>query len=391
MTPGAMIDRVCGVLGVDAFAIGLQLVATSDLDVSNMPTTGTLVPWVEQQGLGSYTPPLVPFPLVATRPALVYGRDDVTLQRAVAGLLQRYPTSHHVQLIQGEAVQEITLAQLAELANIESDALVYVPALAVEAALRDAEGSNWVVMRLLGPDGCPWDLKQTHQSLRTGLIEEAYEVLEALDAGDMVALEEELGDLMLQTLVHAEMARQAGHFDLGDVHAHLASKLINRHPHVFGSLMVDGTGEVLRNWEAIKGQELAAQGRERTSALDGVPRDLPALAAAQKLCKKAARVGFDWPDKAHVWKKLQEELVELEHELADNDPERATDELGDVLFCLANLARWLDVDAETALRHANAKFRQRFTAVEASAAAQGTTLREMELPAMLELWRQAKG
>lgn len=147
MTPGAMIDRVCGVLGIDALAIGLQLVATSDLDVSTMQTTGALAPWVEQQGLGSYTPPLIPFPLVPTRPVLVYQRDDVTLQGAVAGLVTRYPANYLVQLVQGETVQEITLTELADLPSIESDALVYVPALAVEAALRDADGPNWVVMR----------------------------------------------------------------------------------------------------------------------------------------------------------------------------------------------------------------------------------------------------
>ncbi|NTU83818.1 MAG: nucleoside triphosphate pyrophosphohydrolase [Chloroflexales bacterium] len=244
--------------------------------------------------------------------------------------------------------------------------------------------------RLLGPGGCPWDVRQTHQSLRGALLEEAYEALEALDAGDMPALSEELGDILITIFAHSEMARQAGHFDLGDVFAQVVGKLIGRHPHVFGDVTVDGEGQVLRNWEQIKAAELAAKGRSRASALDGVPPGMPALVTAQKLGKKAARAGFNWAELPQVWAKLREELDELDEAAAAGDPAHAAEELGDALFVLTRLADWLHLDAEMALRDANQKFRRRFTHVESAAAAQGRALKELSLDELLALWGAAK-
>lgn len=274
----------------------------------------------------------------------------------------------------------------------------YVPPDLGQNHTRDRIGSlHAVVVRLLGPGGCPWDVQQTHQDLRAGLLEEAYEVLEALDAQDMPALAEELGDLLVQVLIQSEMARQAGHFDLGNVLEQITAKLVRRHPHVFGTLAVAGMGEVLGNWEAIKAQELAAKGRERTSALDGVPAGLPALAAAQKIGAKAARVGFDWPTLRETWAKVTEEFDELAqaqqaHAAAPSAASQAhvADECGDVLYVVVQLARWLGVDAESALRQANAKFRRRFRAVEQAAQARGQSIAALSLEEALALWAAAK-
>jgi tetrapyrrole methylase family protein/MazG family protein len=252
-----------------------------------------------------------------------------------------------------------------------------------------------VFTRLLGPGGCPWDREQTHQSLRSSLLEETYEVLEALDADDMDALAEELGDLLGHIVSHSEMARQAGMFDLGDVCEGIATKLIRRHPHVFGDLSVSGTGEVLRNWDAIKQAERAEKGQAQRGTLDGIPAGLPALATAQELTRKAAKRGFDWPAPSDVWNKLEEELAELREAIAldESDADRGRqleEELGDVLFAASNLARWLNVDAESALRVAGAKFRRRFAYVEQCAQEQGRELRELHIGELLALWEKAK-
>jgi tetrapyrrole methylase family protein/MazG family protein len=211
-----------------------------------------------------------------------------------------------------------------------------------------------------------------------------HEVLEALDANDPDATSEELGDLLLQILMHSEMARQAGDYDFGDVTAHIATKLIRRHPHVFGDLAVGGSADVLRNWEAIKAQEHASKGKTRTSLLDGIPVSLPSLAAAQKIGNKAAKVGFDWPNIEGVWAKIHEEIREIE----TAEPHQRSEEFGDLLFVLARLASWFDVDAETALRQANAKFRRRFAVCEQLA--NGRNLKQFTPQELDELWEQAK-
>ncbi|HMQ32054.1 MAG TPA: nucleoside triphosphate pyrophosphohydrolase, partial [Chloroflexaceae bacterium] len=354
--------------------------------------------YAETQGLGAYAPPAAPFPLAPAAPALVWWRqaegDEVGQQQsALAALLRaRYPAEHTVALAALDAsgaVLQMAGLPLGELPAFiphpSSLILLHVPALQLDS--RGADGLHWVVARLLGPGGCPWDVRQTHQSLRGALLEEAHEVLEALDAGDMAALSEELGDLLIAVFAHSEMARQGGHFALGDVFAQVAARLVGRHPHVFGDLAVDGEGQVLRNWEQIKAAELAAKGRARAGALDGVPPGLPALAAAQKLGKKAARAGFNWAELPQVWAKLREELDEL---AAASDPAHVAEELGDALFVLTRLADWLEVDAEAALRDANQKFRRRFARLEAAAAARGRPLKTMALDELLALWGEGK-
>jgi tetrapyrrole methylase family protein / MazG family protein len=282
------------------------------------------------------------------------------------------------------AVSHVPLHELDHESSLDHLSVVYVPALATHADARSLDGLQWVVARLLGPAGCPWDREQTHRSLRPFLLEEAHEVLEALDAGDDESLSEELGDLLLQILMHSEMARQAGTFDLGDVTTHITAKLIRRHPHVFGDLAVEGSGEVLRNWEAIKQQERAAKGQTPKGLLDGIPVSLPSLAAAQKIGEKVAKVGFDWPDLDGVWAKIHEEIAELRSAARHERSE----EFGDLLFVIARLASWLDIDAETALREANAKFRRRYAACERLA--DGRDLRTLSFEELDQLWKAAK-
>ncbi len=267
--------------------------------------------------------------------------------------------------------------------------------------------------RLRGPGGCPWDREQTHRSLRPYLLEETYEALDAIDSGSPQQLCQELGDLLLQVVFHAQMASEAGAFTIEDVIGGLVDKLVRRHPHVFGDVRVGGSGEVLANWASIKAQErsegLHGHGvdpgtpeRAQPSALDGLPRGLPALALAQRLQERAAQAGFTWPDLHSAIGKVREELAEVETAAKAQNPagvetaaERrdhsdAAEELGDVLFTVANLSRYLDLDGEQALRNACAKFRARFARLEASARAQGRELRACSTEELLAMWRAAR-
>lgn len=242
-----------------------------------------------------------------------------------------------------------------------------------------------IMARLRGPDGCPWDAQQTHESLRPYLLEEAYEVLEAIDDSDPGRLSGELGDLLLQVVFHAELARERGDFDVADVCRKISDKLQYRHPHVFGTVEVENADEVVTNWERLKRQEDEHQ--ERQSALDGVPRELPALQQADKLQKRAAKVGFDWQNEQGPLHKIAEELQEVQQA---EDPTQAAHEIGDLLFAVCNYARFLKVEPETALREANRRFTTRFKSVEAQAAGQGRKLAEMTLAEMDVLWERAK-
>jgi tetrapyrrole methylase family protein / MazG family protein len=245
-----------------------------------------------------------------------------------------------------------------------------------------------IMARLRAPEGCPWDREQDHQSLKPYLLEEAYELLEAVDHGDPGKVCAELGDVLLQVVFHAQVAAEAGSFDIGDVCDRISEKLIYRHPHVFGTVEVRDSDEVVDNWEALKRAE--AETGPRESALDGVPAGLPALQCAQKLQRKAARVGFDWPDIQGPLDKVTEELGELEAEREAAVPERLAWEIGDLLFAIVNVARFLHVDAEDALRMACRRFGARFREVEARAAGSGRCLSQMTLPEMDELWDAAK-
>jgi tetrapyrrole methylase family protein/MazG family protein/ATP diphosphatase len=251
--------------------------------------------------------------------------------------------------------------------------------IAIMARLRDPVG------------GCPWDQEQTFATIAPYTVEEAYEVADAIERGDMGELKEELGDLLLQVVYHARMAEEAGLFDFADVAQAISDKMVRRHPHVFGADEVRDAAGQTRRWEAIKAAERAAKSRGAPpSALDGVPVALPALTRAAKLTRRAARVGFDWPSTAEVLDKLREETLELEAEIAAGELEKAREELGDLLFVCANLARKLEVEPEAALRGANAKFARRFAHIEARLSEQGRTPEDSSLEEMDGLWNEAK-
>jgi MazG family protein len=260
-----------------------------------------------------------------------------------------------------------------------------VPDSAVVQALGDLID---VMARLRAPGGCPWDREQTPATLRSYLVEETYEVLDAIDAGDARALCEELGDLLLQVVFQAEIAAEAGRFDIADVARAIHAKLVRRHPHVFGDVEVADADEVARNWRHIKAAERRAAGED--DAFAGVPRALPALAHAQQLGDKAAHLGLDWPDVAGVVAKLHEEQEELERALASGDGAAVGHEIGDVLLTVTSLARHTGVAAEMALREANARFVARARGAEAAARARGTTLAALAADERERLWQAAK-
>lgn len=307
--------------------------------------------------------------------------------QAKATLMNLYHDDHPVTLVchAGTAEQRVCPLPLYELDRQEDlDHLTsaYLPPLDKPGSLASYQD---IVARLRAPGGCPWDREQTHQSLRTHLLEETYEVLAALDADDMAALEEELGDLLLQVFLHAQIATEDGDFKLIDATQHVIEKLVRRHPHVFGETPVADADEVLRNWEQIKRQE---KGEEAfVSMLAGINKALPALSQAMEMQRRVARVGFDWPTAAPVIDKVREELDEF---LAAPDAQRRSEELGDVLFSLVNLARWHEIDPESALREANRRFAERFARLERRAQESGQSLEEMPLAQMDALWEEAK-
>jgi tetrapyrrole methylase family protein/MazG family protein/ATP diphosphatase len=248
-----------------------------------------------------------------------------------------------------------------------------------------------IMARLRDPErGCPWDLAQTFASIAPYTIEEAYEVVDAIERGDLSDLREELGDLLLQVVFHSRMAQEQGVFDFSDVAIAISDKMIRRHPHVFGDADYGDGDRKDAVWEGLKAQERAAKGADRAGVLDDVPAALPALLRAVKLTKRAARVGFDWPDFSAVFAKLREEMAELEVEIEAGDLDKARAEFGDVLFVCANLAHKLDIDPEDALRATNAKFIRRFSFVERGLAARGKRPEQSSLAEMDALWDEAK-
>jgi len=265
-----------------------------------------------------------------------------------------------------------------------SDSLVFDREAGLERLLE-------IMARLRAPDGCPWDREQTWATIAPYTIEEACEVAEAIAANDPRALTDELGDLLLQVVYHSRIAEEAGHFDFRDVARAVSDKMLRRHPHVFGT---EPGGERANpedfDWEALKAEERAEKGETRESVLDGIPGGLPALVRAMKLTRKAAKVGFDWTDPRDVLAKLGEETAELVAEIDAADRDRMEEEYGDLLFVMANLARHLDLDAETALSRANAKFERRFREIETRLAAEGRTPSEASLEEMEAHWQAAK-
>ncbi len=253
-----------------------------------------------------------------------------------------------------------------------------------------------VMARLRAPGGCPWDREQTHATLRTYLIEEAYEVLEAMDTRDDSKFAEELGDLLLQILFHSQIASEENRFSITEVIGQVYEKMIRRHPHVFGEKHAKDSAEVLRNWELIKAEERRKKGSavasksRPASILDGVPRGLPALLAGFQLTRKAARVGFDWHNIDGIFDKLHEETKELRRALKNGKSAEIEGELGDILFVAVNLARFLEIDPEIAMTKANAKFAGRFQEMERIARDNGTTFDKIPRPEMEDLWKHAK-
>ena len=293
---------------------------------------------------------------------------------------RRYPPGSLVHILTCTETKEIDVAGLDEVVWTASSVLV-VPSLPQDHP-GGFYGLVWVVDRLLGPGGCPWDQEQTHHSLKRHLIEEAYELIEAIDLNDDRKLQEELGDVLLQPVMHAQMERKLDSWDIDAVSDGITEKLVRRHPHVFGGKTVRDSDEVLQNWDAIKAQE----GESRpTSVLAGVPRSLPALLRAHEVSKRAARQGFEWPDLDGVWDKLDEEGRELREAIQTGVG--IEEEIGDLLFTVVNLSRWLKIEPEEALRGMVDRFTRRFVAMESMA---DRPLAELSPELWEEIWKRAK-
>ena len=356
----SFIESVLTCLGLDALA-GLQIADATELAALHHPC------------------------LNPDLPALIAQLYDQSLASDVKlTLMNLYPDEHPVTLVRGastDRAQALTmpLFELDRQPDIDHLTSLYVPPLPRPSSL---EAFQDTIARLRAPGGCPWDREQTHQSLRPHLLEETHETLAALDADDTDALREELGDLLLQIVLQAQIAVEAGEFSLAQVIEGVDAKIKHRHPHVFGDVVVADAAEVLHIWEKIKREE-----KGKHSLLGGVSRSLPALARAQAIQKRVARVGFDWPDAEGVVAKIAEEAAELREAQGGEELE---EELGDVLFSVVNLARWLNVDAESALRGACGQFIQRFSGMEDLCRERGLGLSELSLAEQEELWEEVK-
>ena len=318
------------------------------------------------------------------------GRQAPADRSAPAILRRLYPADH--------IVGRVGMAETTTVGELDAAAMagpLYLAPVAPESALASPWALPWLAARLRRPDGCPWDREQTHQSLKKHLLEEAYEVYDILDRGATAELAGELGDLYLQIVLHAQLAAEAGVFDMTDVQEAISRKIVRRHPHVFGDARVSTTGDVNRQWEQIKRaeREEAAVSPDEPgqadvrSALDGISKSMPALAAAQEMQERASNLGYDWPEIVGILDKVDEELAELA--AATTDEERR-EEVGDLLLVVTNLARRHGVEAEGALRAAGEKFRGRFRRVERMARERGVQLRDMSFAQLDELWDAAK-
>ena len=375
----ALLDEVQARFDVSA-ADGIQLLAAHALVARPFDPAMPLV-IVAQPA----TTPLPPLP----------GRNAHAASPA-AMLRALYPVGHPVHRV-GEAGQPKTVSEVTD------DELAagshFIPALDPLRNLASPYALPWLVARLREPDGCPWDREQDHLSLRRFLLEETYEVYDALEQGSTPALAEELGDLLLQIVLHAQYAAEDGVFDMSDVQREVVSKIVRRHPHVFGDVVANSAAEVIRNWEQIKAGERATRSngsaesepkKDRPgmpAAFAGLSHSLPALAYSQEMQERAASLGYDWPDVEGVLDKVREEAQELTQ--ATNEAERR-EEFGDLLLVLVNLGRKLDIDSEAALRQASAKFAARFVHVERLAAQRRVQLKDLSFDELDELWKEAK-
>ena len=355
---------------------------TSTLDALRLPPTPRLVLLEARSLADAHVPPFPP-----EFPALLMGVDSPELGAHLrVVLLTVYPREHEVTSVTGQKSKVERLGDLRPSTFDSFPTCLYIPPLPEGTAF---ESFAEIVAHLRAPDGCPWDREQTHESLRTHLLEESYEALEAIDSGDFVSMREEFGDLLLQIVLHAQIAGEAGQFTMTDIVKGIHDKIVRRHPHVFGDLELKNVDGVLQNWERLKENERREKRvvNSEKGLLDGVPLILPALTQAQEYQDRAARVGFDWPEIEGVLDKVREEIEEIKQ--AENQ-EQVAAELGDLFFVLVNLARWKKVDAESALRGTNLKFKKRFGFVEQGAKGQGRSLSDMTLEEMDALWNEAK-
>ena len=304
-------------------------------------------------------------------------------------LMAVYPDQHPVTLVHdagndNEVVENLPLYQLDRSSHLKNRSALFIPPLSDGTSL---ESFQEIIAHLRAPDGCPWDREQDHQTLRPNLLEECYETLEAIDANDPAGMREEFGDLLLQIILHAQIASEYGEFTMSDVIQGIYQKIITRHPHVFGDLELEQAEAVIQNWERIKANERENNGDQEKGLLDGVPGSLPALTQAVTYQKRAARVGFDWQTLEEVLNKLPEEIAEINQ---TEDPDEKSTELGDILFTLVNIARWMNIDAESALREANQRFKTRFSVIEKKARTVGRELSDLSMEELDQLWEQSK-
>jgi len=329
-----------------------------------------------------------PFP--TGTPALIAQIYSKTIASNVKLVLTNlYPDDHPVRLAHAagterQLVEDLKLYEIDRSSHLGLLSALFLPPLPPETSF---EAFHEVVAHLRSPEGCLWDREQTHQSLKADLLEETYEALAAMDADDSEGMCEELGDMILLVLLHTQIAADNGEFTIADVFQRIHTKIVRRHPHVFGNQQITDEKEILQSWEKLKEQERQEAGNEKSSLLDGVALALPALVQSQIYQKRAARVGFDWLNLQGALDKLNEELDEVIR--AANAEERAS-EIGDLLFAVVNLARWFDIDAESALRLASGRFRERFTYIERTAHEQGCSVSDLTLDEMEALWQQAK-
>ena len=365
------VDRLLAAAGIDP-TLGVQVVAGWRL--ASVPFDPSL--------------PLVLLAGAQTGEAVTAlpGRHARTTPREV--LISLYPGDHQLQRLPDGERRSVASLDDGELSSADW----LVPALAPLDNLASPHGMAAISARLRAPDGCPWDRKQTHASLSPFVLEEAYETVDAIEGGLPEDLAEELGDLFLQIILHAQLAAEEGSFDLTDVYRTLGAKIIRRHPHVFGEVEVSGAEEVLRNWEAIKAAERHEAGGAQ-SPFSGIARALPALPASREIQERASSLGWDWPAIEGVWEKVGEELAEL-HEAGaiegDGGHDARLHELGDVLFATVNLARWLSLDPEEALRRANRRWIERYERVESLATERRLVLADLSAKAKDALWNEVK-
>ncbi|MBP2078524.1 nucleoside triphosphate pyrophosphohydrolase [Oceanobacillus polygoni] len=318
--------------------------------------------------------------------------DRFVASEVKLSLLEDLPPDYEVVIVEaaGSTQEKITRVPLEELDHtmeISNLTSVYIPPASENLLHHSFNRLREVMATLRAPGGCPWDRKQTHESLREYSIEEVYELIDAIDSEDDANIIEELGDILMHVVLHSQIGEDDGYFTIDDVIRSITDKMIFRHPHVFSDTKVDSVDDVNRNWEELKKAE---KGEERISVLDGIPKHLPSLAKAFNLQKKAAKVGFEWEDVSGVWEKLDEELKEVQEAIKNDTQSEMEDEFGDVLFVLANLARYYKINPEVALNRANNKFRSRFTYIEEQLKEKGIDIKQASLEEMDAYWDEAK-